>query len=139
MSAIYLDSSVLLRWLFQEEGAFHPPPPGARLVSSRLLVAETHRVLDRMGFAQGKQRAKLSRYSSALHQWLEYLAYLPISEELNQRTSLPFRSPLSTLDGIHLATALAFQSKGVKDLLLMNHDSELAEAARSEGISVYSG
>jgi len=52
------------------------------------------------------------------------------------RASQPLPTPLGTLDAIHLATALLWQEKERKDLVMATHDMALGIAARACGLRV---
>ena len=52
------------------------------------------------------------------------------------RAAEPFRSPIGTLDAIHLATALLLRESSEEDFAFATHDAALAPAARSHGFQV---
>ena len=52
------------------------------------------------------------------------------------RASQPLPTPLGTLDAIHLATALLWQEKERKELVMATHDTALGIAARACGLRV---
>ena len=63
---------------------------------------------------------------------------VPLDTVVLERAAEPFPTLLSSLDAIHLATALLARTQ-VEDLCFATHDGELATAARAVGFKVLGG
>ena len=137
MSEVYLETSAVLTWLLGQSRAeeVRAAVDGAQaVVTSLLTFAEAERALVRAereaslraGDAQ-KLRGLLQRARAA---WIG----MAVSEEILERAARPFPvEPVRTLDGIHLATALAF-TKAFPDLRMLTFDRRIAANAEALGI-----
>ena len=117
---IYLDTSVVLAFLFREERA--PPDTlwRAELVSSRLLEYEawTRVHAHESGTVQSERLAQL----------LGLVDLIELSPVVLSRALRPFPSPVRTLDALHLATVDFLRQRG-DDVELATYDAALARAA----------
>ncbi len=66
---------------------------------------------------------------------LDTFDILPLDTIVLERAAKPFPTLLSSLDAIHLATALLARTQ-VDDLYFATHDGELGTAARAMGFEV---
>lgn len=131
---VYLDTSVLLRWVLGQRDALPHPAPDAMLVTSRLTSVEATRSLDRMR-RQG-QRAEpvyAERHGTALRM-LDRIDRVHLYVAVLRRAGDPFPVPLGTLDALHLATALVVRDRRGHDVTVATHDAQLAAAARAVGL-----
>jgi hypothetical protein len=106
----YVDASALLR----EDGALDDLPACQTLASTKDAVARRETVVE----------------------WLEAVDLVLLQRPILARASEPFPVALGTLDALHLATALAWQDRMGKRLLMATHDRDLALAARAFGMDV---
>jgi predicted nucleic acid-binding protein len=112
VSAVYLETSAVLRWLLGESDAQEIAAriqEAAEPVCSVLTILETHRVLiraERERPSRGRQLGLLRRQlAEASADW----NVLEITPQVCVRAGEPFPvEPVRTLDAIHLATALHF-------------------------------
>ena len=126
MPAVYLDTSVLGRVLLDE-----PDTPAIRRelahferhISSGLSSVELHR----LGL-----RENLLRHVAEL---LSGSVLIPIDEEILAAAKTIAPATVSTLDAIHLATAVSLSKAGKLDAL-MTYDRQLAIGAREHGLEV---
>lgn len=112
MSAVYLETSAILRWLFGEADA---PRIALRIqeaaepVCSVLTILETHRVLIRAERERPSRGRRLGLLRRQLAEASADWNVLEITPEICVRAGEPFPvEPVRTLDAIHLATALHF-------------------------------
>jgi hypothetical protein len=70
----------------------------------------------------------------AVVDWLEAVDLVLLQRSVLSRASEPLPTPLGTLDGLHLATALLWRQQSGKDLVMATHDEGLALAARAFGL-----
>lgn len=126
MAALYLDTSALGRVLLGE-----PDAPAILLalvrfdqhLASRLLSIELRRLALR--YDQLEASAQL----------LAGVALVPLSDPLLTIAETVPPASVTTLDAIHLATALDLAEAGLLDAI-MTYDARLAEGARHHGLTV---
>ncbi|MGE5346515.1 MAG: type II toxin-antitoxin system VapC family toxin [Acidithiobacillales bacterium] len=110
MSAVYLETSAVLRWLFAEPGA----PAIARAIQespepvcSVLTILEAQRALVRAGRERRSWGRRLRLLPRRLGEASADWNLLEITPAIRIRAAEPFPvEPVRTLDAIHLATAL---------------------------------
>lgn len=125
---LYAETSAVLRWLFAEAGgeAIRAALAAAeKVITSRLALIETRRVVrraEREGRISAAQGADLRAvFAQASSTW----AILEISEEIARRAEDGFpNEPVSTLDAIHLASAL-FLRESFPDLVMLTADERV--------------
>jgi predicted nucleic acid-binding protein len=132
---VYVDSSVLLRVVLNEPRALREWRRIRRPLASELIRLECRRTIDR-----ARIRARLSDDAVAQHravvlEVLDTFDIVPLDSIILERAAEPFPTLLSSLDAIHLATALLARAQ-VEDLHFATHDGELATAARAAGFKV---
>jgi predicted nucleic acid-binding protein len=131
----YVDTSALLRLVLREPGALEDLRSCESLVSSELTVVESLRTIDRLRL-QGALSAEdaASRRDTAT-EWLEAVDLVLLQRPILARASEPFPTPLGTLNAVHLSTALVWQDRVGRRLVMATHDRDLALAARSFGLA----
>ncbi|HVT60640.1 MAG TPA: type II toxin-antitoxin system VapC family toxin [Thermoanaerobaculia bacterium] len=135
----YLDSSVLLRRLFAQEGMLAEWAEIERGVVSALVEVECLRTIDRL--RRSSPPDDLSDHDLAIHReavfrLLHTLEIVEVTRPVLSRAAQPMPTLLGTLDAIHLATELLWQEETGAELLLATHDVALGRAARASGLSV---
>lgn len=127
-SSIYVDTSAIARMLLDEPDK---PAIERRLedfeerVASRLLRVELRRV--------GTREGVLDRADDLLKD----ISLVAVDEEILASAETLTPSTVTTLDAIHLATAVRLSKAGELDAL-MTYDKRLADGAREHGITVLS-
>jgi predicted nucleic acid-binding protein len=132
----YLDTSALLRLVMGEEGAVDELLAAEKLMSSELLVVESLRIIDRLGLQGSLSTEEAAERRAIVSELLEAVDLVLLRQPVLARASEPFPAPLGTLDALHLATALVWQDRTGRQLVLATHDHDLAVAARSFGMKV---
>lgn len=133
---VYLDSSVALRVLLGQPGRLETWGHWERAVASELLGLEIRRAVDRLrvqGRLDARMVATLLRETTIVE---ESIGVVPLTRTVLRRAALPMATPVRTLDGIHLATALMVRERMEESLIFATHDSKQADAARALGFSV---
>ena len=133
---VYLDTSVLLRHLLRQPQAIPSWGSWKAAYSSVLLKIESLRTLDRLRlqeFINDEQRMILSLQ---LNEVLKSLFLVPLQESILERALAPFPTVISTLDAIHLSTAILLQKEKEPDLTILTHDTQLSTASRSLNFKV---
>lgn len=132
----YLDSSALLSSVLGD----HPTPLELtafdQMLSSDLIVLETARTRDRLRLEGRVDPEADAEHAATLRGHFARMTLAPIEPATLESAARPLHVVLGSLDSIHLATAMAFRTKGVQDLVLATHDVQLARAARQEGFEV---
>ena len=132
----YVDSSVLLRYLFGVDKRFNETSACEAVGSSRLLQVECARVIDRYrltGALNDRQTAETHRLLVRL---LESLHIIEITPAILDRASQSYPTVIGTLDALHLASALEWRSTRT-DLFLLTDDSQMETCARALGINTW--
>ena len=124
---IYLDTSVVLAFLFREDRA----PPDAlwrvELVSSRLLEYET--------WTRVHARQAATAHGERLVELLDLVDLIELSPVVLSRALQPFPSHVRALDALHLATIDFLRQRGA-EVELATYDARLARAASAMGIAL---
>ena len=126
MSAVYLDTSALGRVLLDEpdaEAVLRALAGFDRRVASRLLAVE----LGRLGLRTERSEAA-SRLATGV-------ALVPVDEAILGAARVVRPSTVTTLDAIHLVTALRLAEADQLDAV-MTYDARLTEGAEQHGLTV---
>ena len=132
----YLDTSALLRLVLRESGALEELRACEALVASELIAIESLRTIDRLRLQGGLSTEDAVSRRETTKEWLEAVDMVLLQRPILARASEPFPTPLGTLDALHLATALTWQDRMGRTLVMATHDRDLALAARSFGLEV---
>ena len=124
---VYLDTSVVLAWLFAEDRAPREDFWSQTFVASRLLEYE---VLNRV-----HARGAVSSHGAAARRLIDRVNLLEMSESVLGRALLPFAQPVRTLDALHLATMDFLRTQGLV-ITLATYDQRLAAAAIGLGFAL---
>ena len=124
---IYLDTSVLLAYLFAEDR--FPPDDFWRqpLVSSRLIEYE---VWNRV-----HARRANGTHGEAARALLARIGILELAPAVLERALEPFPKPVRTLDALHLASAHFLRERDAT-LSVATYDKQLSVAARAINLAV---
>lgn len=126
MSGVYVDTSALGRVLLRE-------PDGPAVV--RALQAFDVHVASRLLRVELRRLALRHDVLQAAGELLAAIALVPVDQAtLDDAETVPPAS-VSTLDAIHLASALRLKAAGVVDTL-MTYDTRLATGAAHHGLAV---
>jgi len=131
----YVDASVLLRLVLGEPGRLAKWREVETAVSSALAEVEVLRTLDRLRVGAELTPEETADRRGTAYRLLEAVSLADVSTPILRRAADPFPTPLSTLDAIHLATALAWRDAR-REVVMATHDAQLALAARACGFEV---
>ncbi len=132
----YLDSSVLLRLILRQPGALREWKTIETGVASALAEVECLRTLDRFRLLERISDLEIARRRETVYRLLDGMEIVGVNQTVLTRAAQPFPTSLGTLDAIHLATALLWQERNGKNLIVATHDATLATAARAFGFEV---
>ena len=136
---VYLETSAVLAWLLGESTAGRVRrivDEAATIVTSVLTVVEAHRALVRAETDGQIAAADRQRLRGLLARAQRGWTMMEVSPEVRDRAGDRFPvEPLRTLDGLHLATALAF-ARAYPDLQVLTFDRRVADNAMSLGLAL---
>lgn len=132
---VYVDSSVVLRVVLNEPQRLREWRRISRPLASELVRLECRRTIDRARIRQRLSDEAVAQHRAGVLEVLDTFDIVPLDMVVLERAAEPFPTLLSSLDAIHLATALLARVQ-VEDLWLATHDGELATAARAMGFTV---
>jgi predicted nucleic acid-binding protein len=108
MSAVFLETSALLRLLFQEDGGdmvANRLRSSERVICSRLIRVESERALIRLSLDYSKSQKFIATLQHELNRFWPKVDFIEITGEICDRAGrIAPGSRLRTLDAIHLAT-----------------------------------
>lgn len=132
----YIDASVVLRIVLDQPAQLEAAAEIDEPLTSSLTQVEVLRTLDRVRLAGGSSAATLTTHFRAARDMLDRFAKIELDGPTLQRAAEPLRTPLRTLDALHLAAALRWREATGGELAFATHDTELAEAAAIVGFDV---
>lgn len=132
----YLDTSVLLRKLLGEPGAFKEWGRLEKCYTSEITSVEALRALDRLRL-EGKLRdIEVSEKMRLLREMLEAVGRIALNGAVLEKASQSYPTVVGALDAIHLASASLYVERQKEKLLFLTHDCQLAVAAQALGFEV---
>jgi predicted nucleic acid-binding protein len=134
----YIDTSVVLRIVFQEPDPLEEWRAIDNPVSSELLAIEVRRSLDRLWLRNALTEEDFTRKSAEADTMLTAIALAELDRAVLDRAAQAFPTPLGTLDAFHLATAIRLRETqpDADPIVFATHDRELATAARAMNFEV---
>lgn len=132
----YIDSSVILRMVLGQPDRLSQWKTLRAGVASALVEVECLRTLDRLKIRHEITDSEIAVRREAVFRLIEEIEIVEPTRPVLARASHPLPTPLGTLDAIHLATALLWQEKEHKQLVMATHDTALAIAAQACGLRV---
>jgi predicted nucleic acid-binding protein len=132
----YVDSSVILRKLFGQPRALGEWRLIRRAVASALIEVECLRTIDRLRLAGGLSEDETARRRAAVYEMMESVELVYPTGVVLDRAAQPMSTAIGSLDAVHLATALVWQERNGKRLIMATHDDRLGAAARATGMKV---
>jgi len=133
---VYVDSSVIIRILFGEPGALDSFGSFRDAVTSSITEVECLRALDRMRIVNNLSDEAVTVRREALFRLLEGIEKAELSGTVLRRAGETFPVALTTLDALHVATAILLRDERGEELKLATHDVAMGRAARSLGLAV---
>jgi predicted nucleic acid-binding protein len=139
MNALYLESSAALAWLFGDTTApdvIQGMDEAEIVVTSQLTIVETERAIHRAVALRSIKEASAQKLRGLLARERKKWITMALPESVLARAGAAFPvEPVSALDAIHLATALAF-SESFPDLKILAFDRRVSDNAAALGLAV---
>ncbi len=133
---VYLDTSVILRFLLNQPGCIPDWGQWAEAATSEVTRAEAMRKGDQLRLQGVFQDEEVAAYTQSLDQILERLSTIALNRVILERASFSFPTVIGTLDAIHLATAMLWQEKIKEKIVFLTHDIRQGRAAIALGFQV---
>jgi hypothetical protein len=134
--ALYLDSSALLRIVFDQPGPRAPLSRADVAASSELVEVEIARTLDRARLAGLIDDATVAERGGDAQRLLRKLTLFPVAAEMIQKAKASVPIQISVLDSLHVATAELVADE-VGPLQFWTHVTAQAALAHLRGLSVH--
>lgn len=133
---VYLDSSVILRFVLEQEERLRGVDDAEVAVTSLITLVECLRSVDNLRLRAVLDEDEYVARRAAVHDKLRGVTRLPPVASILQRACDALPTPLKALDAIHLATALQWRQRRAPDLAFATHDRQLGRAASALGFPV---
>jgi predicted nucleic acid-binding protein len=132
---IYVDSSVVLRHILDDDPTLRSVASADSVGSSDLLIIECQRVLQRERMAGHREDGQYAEVVSLQGSMPDRLSILESGEAVKRRAAGPFPTVVGTREAIDLASALLWQAADPgSEIRLLTHDRQLALCARALGL-----
>jgi predicted nucleic acid-binding protein len=139
MKALYLESSAVVAWLFDEgsaAGVIRAMNRAEVRVTSALTVVEVERAIQRAVAARIVREATAHKLRGAVERERAGWITMSVTPGVLARAGRAFPvEPVRTLDAIHLATALAF-SEAFPEMAILALDRRVSRNAVALGLAV---
>jgi predicted nucleic acid-binding protein len=132
---VYLDSSVVIRPLFDQPGKLRSWGKWETAYSSELLGVECRRAIDRLRLLSLYDDRQVGAAMEQLG-WIERtIKRIRLTKPIIAAASRTMPTLVKTLDAFHLVSAVAIRERRGIELVFATHDSQQAAAARALGFS----
>lgn len=133
----FVDSSVLLRWIFRAPDQFEPTADLETFTASALLRVECLRAIDRTRITGGLTAEAAAEHIVALHSHIRKWTLLPLTDDILDLAATPMPVAVATLDAVHIASAMHLNRiLRPAPLVFVTHDRTQSIAARAMGLEV---
>lgn len=132
----YLETSVLLKKLFRQEGAVKDWGKWEFVVTSELTEVEAFRAVDRLRLTGRIDDAAVATLSTQIRSVLARVSLIELGRDVLKRAAQPFPTVVRSLDAIHLAAAILWNEESGEELVFLSHDEQLLRAAAAVGLGV---
>ncbi|MBI2981129.1 MAG: type II toxin-antitoxin system VapC family toxin [Deltaproteobacteria bacterium] len=131
---VYLDSSVILRYVLQQPGLFPNWGKWEKAYTSEICRVEGCRAIDRARREGRISDEALAECVVRLEESLRRVDEIELDRKILRRASQSFPTIIGTLDAIHVAAALFWQEEQNEDLHFLTHDNQQGITARALGL-----
>jgi uncharacterized protein len=133
---VYLDSSVLLRYLLNQPPLLESFGKWEVAYTSELAGVEARRTFDRLRLTGQVSDGDLADLHDDLGGLEKALGIVSLTSVILEHASRAMPTAVKTLDAIHLATAMQLRESQEKNLVFATHDLQQSTAARALGFTV---
>ena len=132
---VYLDSSVVLRPLFDQRGQLKSWGQWDAAYSSELLGVECRRAIDRLRLLTLYDDKQVGHAMQRLTQIERTIKRIRLTKSIILAASKTMPTIVKTLDAFHLVSAVAIRERRGIELVFATHDDQQASAARALGFT----
>jgi predicted nucleic acid-binding protein len=132
---VYLDSSVVLRPLFEQPGQLKTWGQWQAAYSSELLSVECRRAIDRLRLLSLYDDKQVGQAMERLGKIESTVKRIRLSRSIIHAAAKTMPTIIKTLDAFHLVSAVAIRERRGVELLFATHDSQQATAAQALGFT----
>jgi len=132
---VYLDSSVVLRPLFDQPGQLTAWGQWQTAYSSELLGVECRRAIDRLRLLSLFDDKQVGQATERLGKIEKTIKRIRLSKSIVLAASKTMPTVVKTLDAFHLVSAVAIRERRGVELIFATHDNQQATAARALGFT----
>ena len=132
----YIDSSAILRIVLNQPGKLTGWEAVGEGITSALTRVECLRTIDCLRVLGRISDEGVSLARHAVLTQCNALATIGIGAAILDRASSPMPTHISTLDAIHLASALMWREDRGREIILATHDRALGRCAIALGLTV---
>jgi len=132
---VYLDSSVVLRPLFDQPGQLRSWGQWQAAYSSELLGVECRRAIDRLRLLALYNDRQVGEAMERLSEIERTIKRVRLTKSVILAASKTMPTVVKTLDAFHLVSAVAIRERRSVDLLFATHNDQQAVAARALGFT----
>lgn len=130
----YIDSSAVLRNIFNADHAYKEYNQFDKIGSSELLIIECNRVIDRYRLEKLLNDEQIAAAKENLKIIIDGIYIIDMNESVKTRSSNSFPTIIGTLDSIHISTALLWKEfNNVDTITIISHDKQMNTCARALG------
>ena len=133
---VYLDSSVILRWLLDQAPVWPGFGKWSEACTSAITRVEIFRCLDRLRLGGHLRDDDVARTSVAFRLAEPTLNWIAVTPQILEHAANPQSTVVKTLDAIHLSSAVAWRTRFGSDMLFVTHDRQQSVAAQVIGFEV---
>ena len=132
---VYLDSSVVLRPLFDQRGQLKLWGQWKAAYSSELLGVECRRAIDRLRMLSLYDDHQVGHAMERLSKIERTITRVRLSKSIVLAAAKTMPTIVKTLDAFHLVSAIAIRERRGVEIMFATHDSQQAAAARALGFT----
>ena len=132
----YCDSSVLVRFILEQEDALAQLTACDQLVTSVVTQVECLRAIENARLRGELSDDELAGRRRAAYARLSGIERVEASPSILGQAERSFGVVLKTLDAIHVATAIVWRERRAPGLVFATHDRQQARAATALGFDV---
>ena len=133
---VYLDSSVLVRFLFNEPGERISLKENDEIYSSELIEIEVFRTLESAYLIKRISEGEYSQKCIEATEFISGISVIPLNREVLKKAASSFPFVIRTLDAIHVATAQWLKDELSENIIFCTHDERQGNAAISRRLLV---
>jgi PIN domain len=130
---VYLDTSTVLRVLFQQGKRLAAWGRWEEAYSSELLGVEGRRAIDRLRLESALDDEGVARAQEELVRIEQSIHLIALTRAVLRRAAQPMATVVRTLDAMHLASAAILREGVGSHLVFATHDARQRTAARAFG------